>query len=125
MLEAEEDNINNLQDTLLQTSRPFASVSGLTTYHSCWTFTLGYTECQKMTFEYTTHHINRHSRCDSDTFVLKHRCHHSTHTNVSKQTGSTDCALFAMAYLTHLALGEVPTTVTFCQAELRLQLIKL
>ena len=58
MLEAEEDNINNLQDTLLQTSRPFASVFGLTTYHSCWTFTLGYTECQKMTFVYTTHHIH-------------------------------------------------------------------
>lgn len=45
--------------------------------------------------------------------------------NVSKQTGSTDCALFAMANLTHLALGEDPTGVVFNQEELRPHLAKM
>ena len=44
--------------------------------------------------------------------------------NVHKQTGSTDCALFAMACITHLALGEDPTSVIFRQSELRSHLIK-
>ena len=30
--------------------------------------------------------------------------------NVSKQTGSVDCALYAMATLAHLAFGKDPTT---------------
>ena len=45
--------------------------------------------------------------------------------NVSKQTGSTDCALFAMANLTHLALGEDPTMVVLNQDELRPHLIMM
>ena len=39
--------------------------------------------------------------------------------NVHKQTGGNDCALFAMATITHLALGKDPTTVVFQQRELR------
>ena len=31
--------------------------------------------------------------------------------NVHKQTGGNDCALFAMATITHLALGKDPTTL--------------
>ena len=44
--------------------------------------------------------------------------------NIQKQTGSSDCALFAMACIKHLAMGKDPTSVIFRQSELRLHLIK-
>ena len=45
--------------------------------------------------------------------------------NISKQTGLNDCALFAMAVITHLAIGEDPTTVIFDQDGLRSHLTML
>ena len=38
--------------------------------------------------------------------------------NMSKQSGSVDCALYAMATLTHLAHGKDPTTIVFDQGEM-------
>jgi len=43
--------------------------------------------------------------------------------NMSKQSGSVDCALYAMATLTHLAHGKDPTTVVFDQDEMRPDLL--
>ena len=39
--------------------------------------------------------------------------------NTAKQTGSTDCGLFALATITHLTLGKDPLTVIFDQKQLR------
>ena len=39
--------------------------------------------------------------------------------NVSKQAGTMDCALFAMATVTSLALGDDPVTVVYDQQQLR------
>ena len=39
--------------------------------------------------------------------------------NVSKQAGAMDCALFAMATATALALGDNPVTVVYDQQQLR------
>ena len=44
--------------------------------------------------------------------------------SITAQTGTVDCALFAMAYVTHLANGKDPTTVVFNQHELRPHLLK-
>ena len=44
--------------------------------------------------------------------------------NISKQTGSTDCALFALAIINLLALGGKPSCVVFNQQELRPHLLK-
>ena len=43
--------------------------------------------------------------------------------NISKQTGSTDCALFALAIINLLALGGKPSCVVFNQQELRPHLL--
>ena len=39
--------------------------------------------------------------------------------NVSKQVGAVDCALFAMATVTSLALGDDPVVVVYDQQQLR------
>ena len=39
--------------------------------------------------------------------------------NVSKQVGATDCALFAMATVTSLALGDDPVAAVYAQQQLR------
>ena len=49
---------------------------------------------------------------DQDTFTVKVM-------NTSKQTGSVDCALYAMATLAYLAVGKDPTTVVFHQDDMR------
>ena len=130
LLKQRKENINGLQDTLLQISRPLPSLSGLTLQiihvgSSHWA-TLRVSENDVYVYDssYTsistdTQNVIATLLCSSADAITAHIM------NVSKQTGSTDCALFAMAYLTHLALGEDPTTVIFRQAELRLHLIKL
>ena len=45
--------------------------------------------------------------------------------NVCKQTGTSDCALFAIAAVTCLLFDGDPTTVVFDQKELRLHFIKI
>ena len=44
--------------------------------------------------------------------------------DVAKQKGSTECGLYAVAILTHLAFENDPTSVTFDQAALRPHLIQ-
>ena len=39
--------------------------------------------------------------------------------NVGKQVGGVDCGLYAIAFITHLALGKDPTSIVFSQADLR------
>lgn len=45
--------------------------------------------------------------------------------NVSKQSGSVDCGLYAIATITSLALGKDPTTEVFHQDKMRSHLIKI
>ena len=45
--------------------------------------------------------------------------------NVSKQTGSVDCALYAMATITCLAMHDDPTTVVFHQDEMHPHLLNI
>ena len=45
--------------------------------------------------------------------------------NVQKQSGTVDCAVYAMATVTCILLGEDPTSVVFNQKELRLHLVKM
>ena len=51
--------------------------------------------------------------------------HNDTSNPLSNQAGVSDCALFAMDNLTHLALGKDPTKVIFNQDELRSHLITI
>ena len=44
--------------------------------------------------------------------------------DVAKQKGSTDCGLYAVAILIHLAFGNDPTSVSFDQAAMRPHLIQ-
>ena len=39
--------------------------------------------------------------------------------NVTKQSGSSDCGLYAIAYITHLAFGLDPSLFVFRQESLR------
>ena len=43
--------------------------------------------------------------------------------NVARQTGSQDCALFAIAYMTSLAHGKDPTVVVYDQNDMRCHLV--
>lgn len=43
--------------------------------------------------------------------------------NVGKQTGATDCGLFALANLTCLVLGLDPVRITYYQQEMREHLV--
>lgn len=43
--------------------------------------------------------------------------------NVGKQTGATDCGLFALANLTCLVLGLDPVSITYYQQEMREHLV--
>ena len=45
--------------------------------------------------------------------------------NLSKQTGSTDCALFSMAMATSIAMGSNPVNVVYDQEALRPHLLKI
>lgn len=42
--------------------------------------------------------------------------------NVSKQAGTQDCGLFAIAFMTSLAYGNNPTTEVYRQDEMRAHL---
>ena len=44
--------------------------------------------------------------------------------NVTKQSGASDCGLYAIAYLIHIASGLNPSVVIFEQAKMRKHLIK-
>lgn len=39
--------------------------------------------------------------------------------SVSKQSGSSGCALYAVAYITHIAFGDGPSSVIFNQSKMR------
>ena len=45
--------------------------------------------------------------------------------NIQKQTGTVDCAIYAIATVTSILLGQDPTSVVFNQKELRLHLINI
>ena len=42
---------------------------------------------------------------------------------IAQQKGSKDCGLYAIAYAWHLALGEKPEDVVFCQKNMRDHLV--
>ena len=44
--------------------------------------------------------------------------------NVTKQSGASDCGLFAVAYITHIASGLDPSLCVFDQANMRKHLIE-
>ena len=44
--------------------------------------------------------------------------------SVSKQSGSSDCGLYAVAYITHIAFGDDPSLVIFNQSKMREHLLK-
>ena len=44
--------------------------------------------------------------------------------SVSKQSGSSDCGLYAVANITHIAFGDDPSLVIFNQSKMREHLLK-
>ena len=57
-------------------------------------------------------------RTDQKTFTVKVM-------NTSKQAGSVDCALYAMATLAYLAFEEDPTTIVINQDDVRPHLVEI
>ena len=78
---------------------------------------------------YTCTSLSNDTKCTQVTIAKFLCCKEesiTTHVmNVSKQIGTIDCTLFAMANVTHLALGEDPTRVVFYQDERKPHLIKV
>ena len=120
ILKSKFPEIKGLQNTLLQRRRPISKtdlatgkVLQIVHIPSHWV------ACQLFTSEvhlYDSAYTSL-SADTLDTLAQLLRTDHSSIMvkimNVSKQSGSVDCALYAMATLAHLAFGKDPTAVVF------------
>lgn len=74
---------------------------------------------------------SKYSKLSSDTEMLLAQLVHTDKSvvsvsiaNVTKQSGSSDCGLFATAYITHIAFGLNPSLCVFQQSSMRAHLLK-
>lgn len=130
LLKVTVENLHGLQNTVLQETYSLAErppgVTALQIIHVRRSHWVALEMAQSSVDVYDSSYTSITTDTQKTIAKLLHSKEKSICTNimnVSRQAGVTDCALFAMAFTTHLAFGKDPTTAVFDQNELRSHLL--